>query len=469
MKVLENMETWVSRNANPVLVKELRQGLRTKMFLGAFLLVQGAMVFMMLIAIAARVEQDNSAGAELFFYWLIILFPLLLLIPLQGAGTISREIKENLLELVFLTRMNALRTVFGKWLALFAQSVLLIIAVLPYMVMRYFLGGVDLLAELGLLLIACLASALLIALQIAQSALKGGLILGVLLMVGLVVGTSFLMNVVLPDLSLTRQGWWFVAGLICAVLTVFLVVRLLLEVAAGVIAPMAENHSIYKRILGLILLATTTATTYALFEEALPGLVIGGGILFFVLAESFCEPVFYVHGMHANEKSPPGLRTIRRLFFLPGWVSGVNFALLTAVLGMVLLAWLRADVEYHVIFMVVFGSCILPAAVVRLFSAEARLGLPMYILIQLICFLLGMALYLLQEVLDVSLQQFALFIPSSYAAILIFESQLGSWSPEMVFAGLFGTNIVLLLILLIRGIMLNRRVESARALTFARA
>ena len=74
--------------------------------------------------------------------------PVLVVLPLNGLGAINGEIKANTLELIFLTRLTAFRIVVGKWLAIFVQCLLFICAVLPYLVLRYFIGGINLAAEL---------------------------------------------------------------------------------------------------------------------------------------------------------------------------------------------------------------------------------------------------------------------------------------------------------------------------------
>ena len=80
---------------------------------------------------------------------------------LVSLGAVGNERKANTLELIFLTRLTARRILTGKWLALVAQTVLLVCAVLPYAVLRYFLGSVDLGAELTAIALLLLGSAVL--------------------------------------------------------------------------------------------------------------------------------------------------------------------------------------------------------------------------------------------------------------------------------------------------------------------
>src|SRR5262245_50573174 len=177
-QTLNRIGTALNETLNPMLLRELRQGLRSRIFLTVFLLLQGSMMFSMLLAMAASLSpNDRSAmGPAHFFFWLTVLVPLVLTLPLKGSVAISGEQKSGTLELLFLTRLSAWHTVMGKWTAIMGQSLLVVSALLPYSFMRYYLGGVDILTELGFLLLSLLLSGLLAAALIAMSAFSGGIV-----------------------------------------------------------------------------------------------------------------------------------------------------------------------------------------------------------------------------------------------------------------------------------------------------
>ena len=162
---------WLS----PMLVKELRQGVRTRVFVFLFILLQ---VFMLLdLSLSLLVAATGSDASEgTVFFWIMVAVPVLLILPLSGLNAIGGEIRGNTLELIFLTRLTAFRIVLGKWFALFAQALLLVCAVLPYLVLRYFMGGVNLASELLLLGTMLVGSALLTALATAFSAFPARLV-----------------------------------------------------------------------------------------------------------------------------------------------------------------------------------------------------------------------------------------------------------------------------------------------------
>ena len=134
---------------NPMLVKELRQGLKTKAFVIVFVLVQVALVILMGFRLLAQNDPFGyTAGMLDGLLWTAIGGALLVLMPLRALTAISEEDKANTLHLVQLTRLSSTRIVWGKWIALVSQTLLLSVAILPYAVLRYFFGGIDIVSDL---------------------------------------------------------------------------------------------------------------------------------------------------------------------------------------------------------------------------------------------------------------------------------------------------------------------------------
>ncbi len=127
---------WLS----PVAVKELRQALRGRVFISNLLLIQALTVLQFFLT------QYHEQGIP---FW-SLLFVLFLGIPLRGLFSISREFKENTMEVLVLA-IPPLRVVFDKWIALFLQSLLLICSILPYVILRSLAHGLDFGAELACL------------------------------------------------------------------------------------------------------------------------------------------------------------------------------------------------------------------------------------------------------------------------------------------------------------------------------
>ncbi len=203
MKPRSDFAEWLS----PMVVKELRQGMRSRVFVTSFLLLQGGMIFVALVALAASAHQQDIRAMTTLF-WVICGVPLLLMMPISGFGAVANEITANSLELIFLTRLTPRRIIAGKWFAIVAQTALFACAVLPYAVLRYFLGGVNVGRELAVLAGLLLGSALLsgIAVGLSPQSSRAG---RAILPIAIVFGVQFLVPFVtygMAGSSLLRGG-----------------------------------------------------------------------------------------------------------------------------------------------------------------------------------------------------------------------------------------------------------------------
>jgi hypothetical protein len=314
---------WLS----PMLVKELRQGMRSRAFLFSFLAVQAAMMFLGLMGLLN--SADGSTDWVTTFFWIITGVPLLFIMPFSGLGSISSEKTANTLDLIFLTKLTARRIVFGKWVAIVAQTLLLVSAILPYAVMRYYLGGVNIAGELKTLAWMLAGSALLTSIMVGLSPLLGR--------VGRAIfpfALFILLSILLPSLfnaPMSMFGWgWDWRFILAMGLQIFCLVLLMLEVGAGKIAPVAENHSTPRRLIAL--LSILTALVYS-FVPAANGIIWTLPIFFAApaLIGAVCEPVREVPSIYRPflRFGFPG-RALGRLLY-PGWPAGVLFSLLLLV------------------------------------------------------------------------------------------------------------------------------------------
>jgi ABC-type transport system involved in multi-copper enzyme maturation permease subunit len=242
----------------PMLVKELRQGLKSRAFGLSFVLLQAALVLLITFSVLEyRNNPDAFKTQELSaYFWLVITVMLLVITPLRAFNDLAGERKANTLELLYMSGLTSWRIAVGKWSSLVFQSWLFVLALLPYAVLRYYFGSVQL-AEEGLALVwMLLASALFTALGLAVSGLPNGvrllctggvciLFLPLLIGVGSIVGGGArLFGVSSPFGTLDYASG---AGL---VLNVLLLIVAALCVAASTIAPPAENQQ--GRLRGLL-------------------------------------------------------------------------------------------------------------------------------------------------------------------------------------------------------------------------
>jgi hypothetical protein len=356
---------------SPVLVKELRQGMRARIFVLSFLLVQ---IFLVVLTLGNLAAQDDrgTLDSQNGFFWTILGFALLVLTPLRGVASMSQEVKNRTLETIMLTRLTAWRVVAGKWSALFAQSLLLVAAVLPYVVVRYFIGGEDVVEDFKWIVLMLWLSGLLSAASIAVSGLANPLF-RVIVFIGLIiVGSTGLENVVSFGLGradfLEIAGWLIIIG--------FFIPALLFEVTASGIAPPSENHAVRRRVLAVLFLIAAAAWEEVTRRDFLPGMTLAVVVLASVCYFELAERPRLLSRMAEDFARRGTFGRIAGLFLLPGWPSGLLFCLLVLPAAIVFyqVAFLRPIENDNCLFLIfgVLGSILVPVCLCRFVWKNAK-------------------------------------------------------------------------------------------------
>jgi hypothetical protein len=135
----------VAEAAGPILVKEVRQGLRAKSFgicFGVLLLT------CVIIALNAAVQAGTGepVGPKyLALYFAAQSVVCLFVIPFMAYRSMARELEEETWVLLALTGLSARRIAFGKASSSLLQAVLFASCCAPFVLFSYYLQGVDLL------------------------------------------------------------------------------------------------------------------------------------------------------------------------------------------------------------------------------------------------------------------------------------------------------------------------------------
>ena len=322
-----------SPRLSPMLVKELRQGMRTNMFVIAFILLHSFMILCLLTAISS----PGSADADGFF-WFVIITVLLFVQPLRGFNALSSEYQLNTIDLIHMTRLNGWRITLGKWTALNAQGMLFVTGVLPYLVIRYFLGNVDFIVDLVAIAMIGLGSALATAITIGCSAfpnilLRGAAAIGLaILMTALGAGVA---DELLYSSAPGAVGWQFLS--LMALIGVF-GCYYFLAFGASRIAPLSENHATRKRL--ATLLAVALCCTFAIFNYDSDIVFV---FICVALATATIDALTEPLPVFPRVLAPFSKNDVTRflaLFLTPGWISGLFFFLLSSamLLGFVFLS-----------------------------------------------------------------------------------------------------------------------------------
>jgi hypothetical protein len=381
----DDFPSWLS----PMIVKELRQGVQSGAFAWTFIGLQGAMFLLMSFALTL-VERGVTPSSDFVhtLFWMIVGVGVLLVVPLRGMGAISSERIGNNLDLVRLTRLSATRIVIGKWLAIVAQAALLVVAILPYVVLRYFFGGVNVIRDLEVVAWLLAGSMVVAAAALALSTQP------LAARIGAGAGAWPLTVVILQALGLRGFGTWGSAERLAVLAALVVYTVALLEYAASRIAPVAENHALRKRVLALfvaiawfaVAVRGSQGATQAMAFLALP-------LVLMTAIEAVLERPVHLRSQAAAfvRYGLPGRCAARLL--TPGWATGLLFTVVLAVVcGS---AWWIAAAR----FKPSAGSTAALASATALFAAvlsplpflvylpRVRYRFLPYALIQLLCFM----------------------------------------------------------------------------------
>lgn len=372
---------------NPILVKELRQGVRGNIFTGAFLLLQFLMLISMAIALiesSVGGDRDMSTG----FFWFLIAVPVLLILPISGGLALSGERTVNTLEPMLLTRLSARRIVLGKWGAIAGQSALLVSAVLPYVVLRYFLGGVNLAYELLGLLDLMVSSALLAGITVGLSAAPLSGLFRWLLAVGVAAIVLIQLHVVLVPAFARPGGAEWVSVVVGSSLTL-LVLLMMLEAGALQIAPPAETSTSRIRLLAVLALVLGAWACHGKLDEVRGTLVFWTTVVQAgVAVASLCEGLKEIPSLYAPYLRVRGVRALLGLLLCPGWPSGVLFTIaltLGYAVGYGPIVKEVAPGGLGPLFFVgaTLGALLMPLVVLRVLVPRSRRTFAFYLLLQL--------------------------------------------------------------------------------------
>jgi hypothetical protein len=210
MSLLARVDQWSLRLADrldPMLVRCVRQDLRSKVFVGVFsLLLLISTVAALIFATqagAASAKAETPYGKYLFialgWCWSFAL------IVVQSSATnrlVAQERQDDTWDLLELTGLSPQRMVRGLLLASLTQSALYTAAMTPFLAMAYLLRGLDLLTIVAALVIVPMLGVLAaaVALLFAAAApskkarMAGGGLIGLLMFVGWAVTASWQFN-----------------------------------------------------------------------------------------------------------------------------------------------------------------------------------------------------------------------------------------------------------------------------------
>jgi hypothetical protein len=234
-RLRQHFANWRSWELNPVVVRELRQAVRSWAVTGTLLLFLvvlfcGAVIFF--VTQSFDEATDQRLGAQIFAIFSVILTGAsLLFIPLYIGVRVAAERNENDLDLLYISTLSPARIIRGKFFCGAYVTVLFFSACMPFMTFTNLLRGIDLPS-----------------------------IFFVLLCLFLVVCCAVQMAIFLACLPISKLLKIFV-GIIAAIITLFLVgnlTRVIAEVMMVGVGSMMSNRDFWAGFLtvaGVVLAA----------------------------------------------------------------------------------------------------------------------------------------------------------------------------------------------------------------------
>nr|WP_270589389.1 hypothetical protein [Akkermansia muciniphila] len=323
------------------LVKELRQGLRTPSFILLVSIVPSLLSFFFLFSFIINPLDGepfvSPDGCQIIF-WVTMVVALLFIMPLRASTSIRNELLTRNNELLLLTRQSAGRIVLGKWISFMAQSLLIAFISLPFFLIRYYYGEIDLVQDVTLFFLLYLGSGMLTAYTLWASAMPSLMRIIAFSLMGIGILTLGGNH---AELDFFRDGAGEGVLLIFLVLAdAFLVISSLLLLAREWFSPAAQNTAAPLRKL---LLAFFAASILPLpFLENASGSIqnIMTGNSIFVMVYGIFLMIINLNTparllpIHMEQMKNKRFSRLQQLLFLPGMPGSVLFTLLLCAMAL---------------------------------------------------------------------------------------------------------------------------------------
>ncbi len=355
---MQRIDDWCERVGdalNPILVKETRQALKSRQFVGTFsVLLFAALAWTIIgsLSMMPGIYTSPSAPRMLVGYYLVLALPMLIVVPLAAYRSLEGEIDDGTLELLSITVLSPWQIVMGKLASAMLQMLLYFVALFPCVAYAYTLRGVDLpttMLMMGILLVTAVLLTIIALFFAPLARTRTGRIVTLLAVMALLLGAEWMIgfmviSMILQGNPITGDVLFFVVIATVAIASVL--GHLFLTATAAQLTPESENRSTHIRVALMIATATVFGLAglgFALFrgEEGTNDegdiVVLMMGALSLAVLWLVCAP------MIAGESSVMTPRIRRELpktfvaramltWLTPGPASGLVFAVVNIIL-----------------------------------------------------------------------------------------------------------------------------------------
>ncbi len=318
-----------SDRLSPMVVKELRQGLRTRAFGSTMLFMHVLLILITLITGSAQNTDDTR--------WMLdglSTLVLCLIMPFRVSNALAEEIKMNTLDMLMLTRLSCSRIVFGKWASVALQSALIAVSLMPYIVARYIFGGMDVMLEISMLGLKWIIGIVIAALFVLLSTMKQAWLRMIIIFVPLFFGGFGVIGFLFASSSgktsfadtLSLTGW-LLAALATVIAASWAIFASLSMAASRISAPSAPLSGLKRSVHTASLLVLLVIYGFT----AQWGFLMAGIIVLSVLTlDVMTEPLNPVPSAYVPWFQRGLMGRLGLPLFSPGWASGFWLTVLLA-------------------------------------------------------------------------------------------------------------------------------------------
>lgn len=350
---------------DPLLVKEVRQALSTRIFATAFILLQTAMGLVLLVGTAAQDDASMVLGCAL-----VILF--CVAFPLRAQYSVYDDFKRENLDLVQLTDTSGPHLIRSKVTAQLAVMLVFAVTLLPWFTARYFGGGVEILADL-----CGFATWLLLGIWITAAACIAAVFRSILVRIATtlaILGLGWLLCSIAVEMSeaMARNRDEFAPLVVLAICGGLFLIYLPTLVQAWLVAASCleiNRERLELRIRLCTLPALLVPASLPLFMDhelvLIPALLTTAASVIFILHASQLGDTTQPRSVRTWARWPWPLRIAARTVFAPTWSSGLFCAATLSALGLAYL-WAVIAMElgpHGMIITEIFRCAVLAATV----------------------------------------------------------------------------------------------------------
>lgn len=359
---------WCCERLNPIVIKEIRQSLKSRQFTISFGLTLIAAIGWTVLAVALMVPRLYyiPGGLPLLVgFFCILALPLLVIIPFTAFRSLTAETEDGTFELLRISALSSTQIIYGKMASAAVQILLYLSAIAPCIVLTYLLRGVGLATILlflgGTVLVSLIETAAALAVaSVSTSRLVQNGVTVLFLIVLLIAGFAW-MTTVVAGLSegageIENEIGAFALAIFGTLTALVWLIALLLRSAAAAIDFASENSStpVRLRLLGLVAICLFWLCLAVVAFEDLTALFICTVFLFCIFA--------VIGGLVTGERGVISPRTRR--------------SLPSTFVGRVFMTWLYpgAGLGYMFIVSVFAAWCVTVSAMELYYQSSFRSG-----------------------------------------------------------------------------------------------